>query len=215
MRITKKYSRIVNIWPLILIITGIFLSGCLSNDDEDVAKPVTGEGPVISMPIEVDSFNKVRHVAMGDMSIVVSDTFYVVLEAQQNILDLMDWTVEDETFYWGFKEAIEIVAAEKILCVIRIPHEIESVNLMGIGSIGVTGFKQENIYLELTGYGNIGAYGVNVDKAEAFLSGVGNIEVRAVEEISGLITGRGNIYYRGTPTINIHVTGSGSAIDDN
>ena len=214
MRISKIYRSVRNTWPLMLFVSGMFLTGCLENEN-DVSRPVSGEGPVISMPIEVDSFNKVRHVSMGDMSIVVSDTFSVVLEAQQNILDLMDWTVEEETFYWGFKEAVEIVEAEKILCVIRIPHDIESVILTGIGGIGITGYKQENIYLELTGYGNIGAYGLDADKAEVYLSGVGNIEVRASEEITGLISGRGNIYYRGNPTLNIHISGSGSAVDDN
>ncbi|MBR9997781.1 MAG: DUF2807 domain-containing protein [Cyclobacteriaceae bacterium] len=214
MKIKKIFDPVLKIWPLMLIMMGIYLAGCLNND-EDVAKPVTGEGPVISMPLEVDSFNRVRHVSMGDMSIVVSDTFSVVLEAQQNILDLMDWTVEDETFYWGFKEAVEIIEADKILCVIRIPHDIESVILSGIGSIGIIGYKQEDIYLELTGYGNIGAYAVEVDKAEAYLSGVGNIEVRANEELSGLISGRGSIYYRGNPTLNIHVSSSGTVVDDN
>jgi hypothetical protein len=214
MRDWRKIIVFSAVWPLILILSGSIMTGCLNNDDVNV-KQVSGEGPVISMPIEVDPFNKVHHLAQGDMSIVVSDTFSVTIEAQQNIIDLMDWTVEDETFYWGFKESVEIAEAEKILVVIRIPNELESVILSGLGSIGITGYKQENLYLELTGYGNIGAYALEADKAEAYLSGVGNIEVRANEDITGLISGRGNIYYRGNPILNIHVSGSGAAIDDN
>lgn len=214
MKNRKFYKTVFNIWPLALLFLGVNLTACL-NPEDDISKQVSGEGPVIEMPIEVTSFNQVNHVCMGDMSITVTDTLVVVIEAQQNILDLMDWTVEDSTFYWGFKEPVNIVEAEKILCKIKIPGDLKSLVLTGIGQIGVSGPTQNSIYLELNGVGNIGAYDLEVDEAEANITGNGNIEVRAISELTGLISGRGNVLYRGNPALNVHVSGSGTFIDDN
>ena len=210
----KKYGKITGTWPLVLFVSGIFLAGCAKNED-DLTPQISGEGPVITMPLELDSFNKVHLLSMGNINIVVSDTFSVVMEAQQNILDLMDWIVEDETLYWGNKEAVDIIEAEKILCSINLPHEIESVIHAGIGSVQLVGDKQENLYLEMNGFGYIEAFDLEANNVEANISGFGDVGVRVVEELSGLISGQGNIYYKGNPVLNVHVIGSGTVIDDN
>jgi len=215
MKNSKLYRKVSYLWSIVVFSMGFYLTGC-TDPGGDISKPVTGEGPVIEVPIQVvGSFNQINHVCMGDMSIIVTDTLQVVIEAQQNIIDLMDWKVQDSTLYWGFKEAVEIVEAEKILCKIKMPVPLSSLILTGVGQVGVSGPKQNSIYLEVNGVGNIGAYNLEVDKAEANITGHGNIEVRAVSELSGVISGRGDVLYRGNPVLNVHVSGSGTFRDDN
>jgi len=214
MKNRKVYQVLNFIWPLSFLSVNLFLAGCTDVGD-DISRKVSGEGPVIEITIPVDPFNQINHVCMGDMSIEVSDTLLVVMEAQQNIIDLMEWKVQDSTLYWGFTEAIEIVEAEKILCKIKMPGHLASLILTGVGQVGVSGPKQNSIYLQVDGVGNIGAYNLEADKAEANVSGYGNIEVRAVSELTGIISGKGNVLYRGNPTLTVHVSGSGDYIDDN
>jgi len=208
-------KNIFRLWPFAFFLFLIYLSGCLNTNDDDIINPITGEGPVVEMPIVVDSFNQVNHVAVGNLSILISDTFSVVLKAQQNILDLMDWTVEDETFYWGYKVPVNIIESEEILCEINLPVEIESVTLTGIGVIKIEGPKQDIVYLEVIGLGNINAFGLEVDKAEVMLSGSGNIQVKVIDEITGVLSGNGNVYYRGDPVLNVYISGNGTVIKDN
>ncbi len=210
----KTYKKVIYLWPLVLFSMGLYLSGC-SDPVNDVSRPVSGEGPVIEISIPVDPFNQINHVCMGDMEIIVTDTLQLVIEAQQNIIDLMDWKVQDSTLYWGFTEAVEIVEAEKILCKIKMPVHLASFILTGVGQVGLSGPKQNSIYLQVDGVGNIGAYDLEVDKAEANIIGHGNIEVRVVSELTGVISGRGNVLYRGDPVVNAHVSGSGEFINDN
>lgn len=214
MRNSKLSRRFIYVGSFLLISTSLIFWGC-SNPGENHSRPVSGEGPVIEMNIPVDPFNQINHVCMGDMEIIVSDTLQVVMEAQQNIIDLMDWTVQDSTLYWGFTEAVEIVEAEKILCKIKMPVPLVSLILTGVGQVGVSGPKQNSIYLQVDGVGNIGAYDLEVDKAEADITGYGNIEVRVISELIGIISGKGNVLYRGDPLLNVHVSGSGEFIDDN
>ena len=214
MRNSKIYRTVSYLWPLVLFFIGLYMVSC-SDPGSDNSRPVTGEGPVIEVPVQVGSFNQINHVCMGDMEIIVTDTLQVVIEAQQNIIDLMDWKVQDSTLYWGFKEAVEIVEAEKILCKIKMPVPLASFILTGIGQVGVSGPIQNSLYLQVDGVGNIGAYNLEVDKAETNITGHGNIEVRVVTELTGVISGRGNVLYRGDPVVNAHVSGSGEFIDDN
>lgn len=214
MKNRKVYQVLNFIWPLTFLSIILFQAGC-SDIGDDLSRKVSGEGPVIETTIPVDPFNQINHVCMGDMSIEVSDTLLVVMEAQQNIIDLMEWKVQDSTLYWGFTEAIEIVEAEKVLCKIKMPVHLASFILTGVGQVGISGPKQNSIYLQVDGVGNIGAYNLEVDKAEANVSGYGNIEVRAVSELTGIISGRGNVLYRGNPELTVHVSGSGEFIDDN
>lgn len=210
----KVYQILSYFWFLTFFSFVLFLASC-SGVGDDLSRKVSGEGPVIETTIPVDPFNQINHVCMGDMSIEVSDTLLVVMEAQQNIIDLMDWKVQDSTLYWGFTEAVEIVDAEKILCKIKMPVHLASLILTGVGQVGVSGPKQNSIYLQIDGLGNIGAYNLEVDKAETNITGNGNIEVRAVSELTGIISGKGNVLYRGDPVLTVHVSGSGEFIDDN
>jgi hypothetical protein len=204
-----------NLFCLLLLLPICMNLISCSKPQEDIFRQVKGEGLVIEMPIQVDTFNQINHVCQGDMEVIVTDTLQVVFEAQQNILDLMDWKVADSTFYWGFKEPVAIVEAEKIICKIKIPVNLASFILSGVGEVGISGPKQNSIYLEIAGVGNIRTYGLEVDKAEANISGYGNIEVRAISELNGIISGTGNIYYKGDPALNVQVFGSGDFIDDN
>jgi hypothetical protein len=206
--------KLVKSWLSIgLFLTFFYLAGCMSDQDDPII--IQGEGPVVELPIEVDTFNQVNHVIIGDISIIVSDTFSVVLKSHQNILDMMIWEVDDETFYWGFDEQVDNINADEIRCVINLPHDIESVILTGLGSIILSGPKQNNISIGLNGVGYIGAYDLEVSNADVMLGGSGEVEVFVTEELTGLISGNGNVYYRGNPFINLPVTGTGSVVDDN
>ncbi len=208
------FKNIAKIWPMVIICILIYLTGCLDIDDPNMSNPIRGEGLIVEMPIEVDSFNQVNHVAVGDMNIIFSDTFSVVLKAQQNILELMDWLVKDETFYWGFSEPVEIIEALDILCEIKLPVNIESAIITGVGVIRIRGPKQDIVYLEIDGVGTINAFELEVDKAEVLITGVGEIQVNVIDEIEGLISGNGNIIYRGDPVLNVHITGTGDVVKD-
>jgi len=206
--------KIISKWLVIgMLLAFFYMTGCLNDPEEP--KVTIGEGPIVEKPIEVDSFNRVNHVIFGDMSITVSDTFSVVLRSHQNILDMMTWEVDDNTFYWGFNETVEHLQVDEILCEIKIPKDIKSVVLTGAGLITISGPSQEEILIELNGYGEIKAYGLEVSKASVFIEGRGEVEVFVNDELTGLIAGNGNVFYRGNPVINLPIIGSGGVIDDN
>ncbi len=202
----------------IIILTGIsffvFLAGC-SLDRFDETRYITGEGPVTSIPIHVDTFTSIQHGSIGNMIITVGDSFSVTFKGQENVLSEMIYQQKQEVFYWGIRENVQLVEYDTILVEIQLPAPVENVFMQGLGNIFIYGPRQSASSLFLSGIGNIDAYGLDLTEAAVFLNGNGNIKVRVSEKLTGLLSGNGNVYYKGDPEIDLPVTGSGLIVDEN
>lgn len=207
----KKTSLI---WLVAVVI--LFNINCnKEKNDNNNEDKIIGTGEVISKDIVVSPFHNIILEGVANIYVTIADTQIVIYKAQQEILDIMTYSVVNETFKLGMNnDNKEIETDKEISAEITIPG-IESITLTGVGNFELNGEKQSILDIDLTGAGNVYAYNMEVDTCYINLSGVGDCEVRVNNLLDVAISGVGNVKYKGNPTVDLVITGVGNVIDDN
>ena len=202
---------------LILLMIGLMITyqNCSLDVDNDDGRLIIGEGPVVIKSVQADTFSIFQHLAIGDVSISTGDSLEITVRAQQNIMDEMEFKFVDGIFVWGFREPLRIEDSDSIFMTIKMPNEIEAVQMGGIGTFYIGGNKQNKFIVDAAGLSDFYCYNLEVDTCEIYISGVSTCYVKVNEEINGAITGKGDIYYRGEPEISVAIYGDGNIRDDN
>jgi hypothetical protein len=189
----------------------VLLSGC---EDEILNNQVTGVGDVVTKTLDLSSFNSISNTGVANIFVTIGDTQSVVLKAQQNIINVMTYSVTSNTLEIGLKNNIGIKESKGIIFEITIP-EINEIELEGVGDFDMEGDLQDELYISHTGVGNFYVYDMEVDICHINFTGIGLCKVKVNNTLNVTITGIGKVYYRGDPTITSSITGLGSLIDDN
>jgi hypothetical protein len=111
--------------------------------------------------------------------------------------------------------------------------QIESVEMLGAGTITVTGLKTDrfavavagagdvtvsgqtsSLVTALSGVGSIDARSLHAVDVTARMSGVGSITVNATSTLDAQLSGVGDIHYTGDPTVTSSVSGAGDITHD-
>jgi hypothetical protein len=172
---------------------------------------ITGTGPIVTRTLELSSFDKIENTGVADFYITIGSPQSVVLQAQQNIMDVMTWEVVGQTLKVGLEENVSIETQEEIRFDITVPS-FTSINLVGVGNFVLSGDKQDELSINLTGVGNVLAYEMEVGSCNIVSTGVGNCQVYVTDNLTVLISGVGNVYYKGDPSVSVTLSGVGQLI---
>lgn len=184
------------------------------DQDNDPNKKVTGTGPVVSKTLNLSTFDKIQNTGVSNFYVTLGEPQSVILQAQQNIIDVMTYEVIGSTLVVGIEENTSIQNADEISFEITI-NELNEFNLMGVGNLTLSGDFQDELSVTITGVGNVDTYETEIGICNIVLTGVGECRVNVRDELDVTISGVGTVYYRGDPTITQNVTGEGDLIDDN
>lgn len=198
-----KLNKVLIFASFVALIT---FSNC-SLDVPEGGKNLIGEGPLVTKYISADSFNIFQHLAVGSVNIFTGDSLEISIRAQQNIIDEMAFGFAEGIFAWGFYEQVNIAEADTILLTIKMPNAIEAIQIGGLGSIMLSGEKQESILFDVVGVGEILSYALEVDVCEMYVTGQLFSRVMVNNEIKGSISGGAEIFFKGDPEINVDIRG--------
>ena len=190
----------------------VLFNGCEKEDNG--TNNITGVGDVVTETLDLSSFQSIKNTGVANIYITVGDTQSVVLKAQQNIIDVITYEVNNSTLEIGIQENTSIRESKGIVFEITMP-EIEKIELVGVGDYELSGDSQDELYIILTGVGTVRAYDLEVNVCHITSTGVGNCQVRVNNTLNVTITGVGSVYYKGNPTINSTITGLGKLVDAN
>lgn len=203
--------------PIILTLAAALLvllaAGC---EDGGMTQTTTidGTGPVVSKSLEFNSFDKIVNTGIADFNVTIGSPQTVVLNAQQNIMDVMTHEVRNGKLEVGLEHDVSIGTHEDIRFDIKVPS-ITQVEIVGVGNIELSGADQDELSIVLTGVGNVSAFGMKAAGCTIMSTGVGNCEIFVLDNLNVTITGVGNVYYKGDPDIHSNVTGLGRLVDAN
>lgn len=198
----------------IIIVQVLLLTFSCEDDNIHNKIKVIGIGPVVSKSLDLKSFNRIENTGVADFDIISGGEQSVVLKAQQNIIDVMTWKVENGSLIVGLDKYASIENDADIKFEITLP-EITEISLTGVGNFNLSGADQDILNISLTGVGNINSYGMKVQSCYINLTGVGDCKVLVTDNLDVTITGVGYVYYKGTPDLSSVITGVGGLVNDN
>ncbi len=173
---------------------------------------IRGYGPTVEIIADVDYVTGVEIDDALDVEIIPSDTFKVVIIAQENIANLIIIEPFGNVAKVGYKPRVNVIPTDVAKVVFYMP-ELTSVAIDGSGDIFV--FEEyeseENMNISIDGSGDIIIESIICDKLETSINGSGNIEAGIVaNETETIVRGSGSIDYYGTsPIHSIRISGSG------
>ena len=193
----------------LLFLVAIFFLGC--NGD-----CVKGEGDPERRVLEIAAFEGL--IVEGPVEVLIhrSDTQRVEIEAQPNIMDLMDKEVRNGV--WSIRTTQCYKSGDGVIVHLSVPR-LRKISIQGSGD--VTSEDQldgDQMDLEIAGSGDLSMI-VNALTVNASITGTGDMEVIGMcQEFTGIIHGSGDIKAGdlqcatakadviGSGDINIHVT---------
>jgi len=172
---------------------------------------IRGSGHVVSETRNVTGFDRVVFTGSGDATITLGDTENVVVEAEDNILPLIETTVLNGQLSIGLKPNTSISSQRGIHYTIN-AKSLAAVETLGSSNITVTNLVKADAFSATTsGSGNIQLAGLQAGKFDSRSSGSGNIQATGkVDSLSASTFGSGNLNFGELQSASASATTSGS-----
>jgi len=194
---------------------------------------VRGSGVVASETRSVSGFDRIVVTGSADVDVSFGDTESVVVEAEDNLLPLIETEVNGRTLEIGFKLNTSVNPTRPIHVAVTM-KSLTGAIITGSGSIDIPDLQADSVSFDISGSGSINAAGTartvdatisgsgNIDcsdvqaaSAKARILGSGDITVFASENLQALVSGSGDVIYHGDPAeVDKSITGSGSVRQD-
>ncbi len=189
---------------------------------------VGGSGKLISETRNVSGFTGVRLAGSGDVDVTLGPVESVIVEADDNIVPLIETTVSVGKLIIRVKSLTSIKTTNRIHVTV-VAKSLDELTLGGSGSIHASGMTGPSLVvalpgsgditvtgttshamITLLGSGNIYCDGLKAKSVSAQIMGSGEITTYAEESLDASIFGSGNIHYSGEPAqITKNIKGSG------
>ena len=214
----------------ILIIVPLMATACASLPAASL-NVIRGSGKVVSENRDVKDFQLISLGGSGDLIITQGDSEALKIEAEDNLLPLIESEVRGGTLYLGFKPNTGSVSPTQPIKYYLNVKNINGIDLSGSGSVQADTLKAGSISFTCSGSGNIAVKTLTADALNYNLSGSGSTSLGGIVgqqsvQISGsgsylaadldsqqatvILTGSGNMTIWATDSLNITISGSGS-----
>lgn len=189
---------------------------------------IRGSGVVKSETRDVADFSEIESAGSGDVRVERGDEDSLTVEADDNILPLIETTVKDGKLKLKIKDNVSVNTTKPILFRIttrklnavaiagagnldakNVDATSFSITISGSGAITASG-KTETLAITISGSGSVDTLGLPAKSVEATVTGDGDIDVHAAEKLDVNIVGSGSIEYSGSPQITRRIVGSGN-----
>lgn len=172
---------------------------------------VVGSGNVVTETRNVSGFHSVDLLGSGQVIVTQGDTEGLVIEAEDNLLPVIETKVVDGTLRIGFKDHEEIHITKPLTFRVAV-KTLDSVVLSGSGGIGAKTLKADRFAVKLRGSGNVNLDHLDVGALSVDVDGSGNVKLggKATQQTVS-VNGSGD-YEAGalkTGAATVNVAGSG------
>jgi hypothetical protein len=189
---------------------------------------VVGSGVMATEARDVQGFREVSLSGVGALTIEHGDRESLIIEAEDNILEIIETKVVNERLTIGFDRPATVVPTKSIRYRLTVIN-LDAIDLSGAGSIVAHGINTDRLEVTVSGAGSltvageadhqdvllsgVGSYnaeGLITNTASIEVSGAGTAKVQVNEHLEVNVSGAGSVHYLGDPTVESSVTGLGS-----
>jgi hypothetical protein len=197
---------------------------------------VIGDGPVVSETRVTREFSRIEFSVPGEMTYVESNEPEIGIEAQRNIIDVIETSISGDELRIRVRDGKSIRSSEDIRITVKGPG-VRSLFLSGSGRLTVNedfnpadanlfvsgsgrmrlkSLNSETLEAQVSGSGSIDVENGTVDRESIAVSGSGDVYVQPViaRRASTVTSGSGNIYLHATEELEVRISGSGDVFYD-
>jgi hypothetical protein len=195
-------------------------------------KKVTCKGPVITKELDLSGFDAITVNGSSDMELIQGDYFKVLVKANEEVFDYIDYKVEDGVLILETKEHVNIRAEEYDITITLptlkelvvngaadvdlkngyVSGESLKVSVNGAGDFDLSNIAVPSLSFILNGAGDIEADGLDVEELNVTVNGAGDIDVSGrADEATFSVSGAGDIDARGLECVKVNTRKSGMA----
>jgi hypothetical protein len=220
---TALRALVVVLLAAVVVVTGM-LTGC----DAVGGRVVRGSGSIATERRDVSGFTEVRVNGMGDVTLQQSGTDSLSVEADDNLLPLLETTVRDGVLRLGTKDNVNVHPSRGVRYHVTV-RRLTGFGISGSGSVRATGIdtdrldgqisgsgsatlagRADTVDLSISGSGSYDAANLQCKSAKVSISGSGDAVVNATDSVDASVSGSGSVHYLGNPSVRSHVSGSGT-----
>ena len=188
---------------------------CFGLTNVAAADTITGSGHVVSETRAVSGFHGVKLTGSGDVIVTQGDTEGLVVEAEDNILPLVETTVKgDGVLHLGMKDHVGNVRTNKTVIYRLAVKTLDKMVIEGSGSIRAASLSADRLRIELPGSGEVAVDKLTAGAVAAEIDGSGNV-ILSGEARSQTVQIDGSGDYKAkdfkTDTATVEIDGSGDA----
>ncbi|WP_300753418.1 head GIN domain-containing protein [Janthinobacterium sp.] len=174
---------------------------------------IKGSGKLQKQTREVGNFNGVALNVPGHVELRIGNTESITIEADDNILPLVDTAVENGTLRIRPSKRNTNFYATTLNIVIQTRH-VERISVGGSGSIDAAGLRGDRLRFDVGGSGAINARDIDSRSASINIGGSGSFTASGkTEQFTASIGGSGNIQAGrlAAREVQVSIGGSGEA----
>ena len=198
---------------LIILVAALALSACNVNLQIGNNEVITGSGNVVTREIEVSDFDAVRLAGVGELSITQGETESLTIEAEDNILDVLESNVRASELVLGTRQGVTITPTRPIRYTLTV-KDLSALELSGLGNASMDGLTTGRLELSISGSGNLELKNVQAEDVRATIDGLGSVEISGTaKSLDARLNGSGNFKAGdlAVKTANVRIDGLGSA----
>lgn len=204
---------------IFMLLVGLFVVGkeCFHFNSNGISFGfgVKGEGPVKNETRNVSDFHAVEMSIAGDVEVSQAETYFVEVQAQENLLPILKTEVSDGKLKIYFSENVSYSEGVKVR--VSAPA-FDRFSLGGSGTIkAMTPIRTEKMALEVAGSGDIFIEQCEFGSLETSIAGSGSMELGGkANSIKSEIAGSGDVRAKNLTAneLNVEIAGSGSVTCD-
>ncbi len=199
----KKLTAVLLVFVFTLSACGVTLPGA-----------VTGSGKMIKESLNVHGFDQIHIGTSGVMYIEQGDDFSLSVEADDNILPLLDITVDKGVLTLRTTPKVSTLQFETIIYRVTLPA-LSSLAISGSADVRVEDFTADSISINVNGSGDVTFVNLQVMSLSARISGSGNLILPnlSAQNVFAEVNNSGQMEMAGvTGSLIVKTSGSGDLL---
>jgi hypothetical protein len=175
-------------------------------------RKIVGDGPVVNQNRNTGNFTGLDMDLPGELIYTPGNNFSIEIQAQQNILDVIETPVSDNILKLKLRKNTNLRSHETIIVRVTAP-DLTQLRVSGSGNIKVTDpYKPASLSLSVSGSGFISIAKIASSGIDAAISGSGDIRVNegTADQETLSISGSGSIDLSGVVADKATTKTSGS-----
>ena len=175
MRVLAKTYRRSSIMKIVVLAVLIGILAVAAVSCKWTIGVVRGSGDIVSEEREVSGFDEIQFTGIGNLIIEQGDEEALVVEADDNIIGLIETEVRGDELHIGFKRGVNVVPTNKVKFYLTV-KELDRIDLSGVGDIDCDEFETDDIKFHISGSGDID-FEIIAESIETSVSGLGDINL--------------------------------------